>query len=63
MEEPKTIEGLGITGVLTLIFIVLKLVGIVDWPWLIVLSPTLISIAIGLLIFFCFGIYCLFIKK
>ena len=33
-------------GTLTLIFIVLKLVGVIDWSWWWVLSPTLIPIGL-----------------
>lgn len=32
-------------GVLTLIFITLKLIGVIDWNWIIVLSPIVIPIA------------------
>lgn len=38
---------------LTLIFIVLKLVGVISWSWLLVISPYLIGIVLGgLLILF-----------
>ncbi len=33
---------------LTIVFIVLKLVGVIHWSWWLVLSPTLIAIAIVL---------------
>ena len=42
--------GLGIAEVLTLIFIVLKLIGVIDWPWIWVLSPLWIGIAICVII-------------
>lgn len=32
-------SGLGITSLLTLVFIFLKLTNQIDWPWLWVLSP------------------------
>ena len=38
--------GIGFTGLLTLIFITLKLVGVIDWSWLWVLSPIWISLVI-----------------
>jgi len=38
--------GLGFTSVLTLIFITLKLLGLIDWSWWWVLSPLWISAAI-----------------
>lgn len=37
--------GIGFVGVLTTIFIVLKLVGVIDWTWFWVLSPMIISFA------------------
>lgn len=42
--------GIGFTGVLTLIFIVLKLTHVVSWSWWWVLSPTLISTGLALLL-------------
>lgn len=44
-------SGLGITSVLTIIFIVLKLVGVIDWSWWWVFSPTLIGIGASILFF------------
>lgn len=42
----KQNEGSGITFIdaLTLIFIVLKLTGVIDWSWLWVLSPIWVTI-------------------
>lgn len=40
----------GFPGVLTLIFITLKLLGKIDWSWLWVLSPIWIQIVIVLLV-------------
>ena len=34
-----TSGGIGIAGILTIIFVVLKLVGVISWPWIWVLSP------------------------
>ena len=36
--------GIGIVSALTLIFIVLKLVGLINWSWMWVLCPLWISI-------------------
>ena len=41
--------GIGFTGALTLIFIVLKLCKVIDWSWVWVLSPLWISL-IGVVI-------------
>lgn len=35
--------GLGLSGVLTVVFVVLKLVGVINWSWVWVLSPLWIS--------------------
>ena len=46
--------GIGFFGLLTIVFIVLKLTGYIDWSWFWVLSPILIPIIIfigGALIF------------
>jgi hypothetical protein len=45
-----TIDTRIYTGVLTLLFVALKLSGAVDWSWWWVLSPLWIGIALGLLI-------------
>lgn len=41
--------GIGFTGFLALIFIVLKLIGVINWPWLWVLSPIWIPLVILIL--------------
>ena len=41
--------GIGMTGLLQVAFIVLKLCGVIKWSWLWVLAPAWISIAIVLL--------------
>lgn len=43
-------SGIGFTGVLTVAFIVLKLLHKIDWSWWWVLSPLWISFAIVLFI-------------
>ncbi len=42
--------GIGFAGLLTIVFITLKLTGFIAWSWLWVLSPIWISIAIALTI-------------
>ena len=41
---------IGFTGLLTLLFITLKLTGYITWSWVWVLSPIWISLVIGLLV-------------
>jgi len=42
-------SGIGFLGLLTIVFITLKLLDYIDWSWWWILSPILISIAIVLL--------------
>lgn len=44
--------NIGFTGLLTLIFITLKLTNIINWSWLWVLSPLWIAWAIGFVFLF-----------
>ena len=43
-------NGIGFTGLLTIVFIILKLCGIIAWSWWWVLSPLWISVAVVALI-------------
>lgn len=54
MESNASGGGIGIIGVLQIVFIVLKLCGVIDWSWFFVLLPSIIGIAaffIGFIIF------------
>lgn len=51
--EKRTSE-IGFAGVLTIVFIVLKLCKVIDWSWVWVLSPIWISLLIALLILLVF---------
>lgn len=42
--------GIGFGGILTILFIGLKLTGYIDWSWWFVLSPILIPLVIVLLL-------------
>ena len=42
--------GTPIVGLLTIVFVVLKLTHVIDWSWWWVLSPLWISLALGLAI-------------
>lgn len=50
-NEGKGAGGVGIITVLQIIFIVLKLVGVIDWSWFFVLLPTIISGGFAVFIF------------
>mgnify|MGYP001631233710 CR=1 FL=1 len=45
------VTGMSFAGVLTIIFVVLRLLHVIEWHWLLVLSPLLISLAIQVLLF------------
>ena len=49
--------GIGFFGLLTILFIGLKLGGVITWSWLWVLSPLWIAFGIVLLFFMCFAIF------
>ena len=53
MDEKRTSSasgGIGFFGLLTLVFIVLKLIGKISWSWILVLSPIWIGLVLLVLI-------------
>lgn len=50
MSDSKKRTGLGVCDVLAIVFIVLKLLGVITWSWVWVLSPIWISIIIVLVL-------------
>lgn len=48
----KSSGGVGFCGLLTLLFIALKLCNVIDWSWYWVLSPLWIPFAFGVVLFF-----------
>lgn len=50
MDNNNNSRGLTFVELLTIVFIVLKLVGVVTWSWWWVLSPMLISILAAILL-------------
>ena len=51
MDNKAKQGGLGIVSVLTIVFIVLKLLGVIQWSWIWVLSPLWISAVIAVAVF------------
>jgi hypothetical protein len=49
--------GLGLASVLTIVFVVLKLVGTINWSWWWVLSPLWIDLILTILLIIGFVIY------
>ena len=51
MRDKKTSSGLGLLDVLAVVFIVLKLLGVITWSWVWVLSPIWIQLVIVEIVF------------
>ena len=49
-RSPAAGGGLSILGVVEIVFIILKLLGIINWSWWIVLIPLWIDLGVSLLI-------------
>lgn len=49
--------GFGLASVLTIVFVVLKLVGVINWSWVWVLSPIWIDLILTALVIICVVIY------
>lgn len=45
MTERTTDAGVSVIGVVTIVFVILKLVGVISWKWLWVFSPIWLSAA------------------
>ena len=50
MSSSSSSGGVGFSGLLTIVFIALKLTGNITWPWVWVLSPLWISFLLGVTI-------------
>ena len=50
-ESSSSSCGVGFSGLLTVVFIALKLTGNITWPWVWVLSPLWISFLLGITFF------------
>jgi len=51
MSNKNTSSGLGISGVLFIVFLVLKLTKIIDWSWLWVFAPLWIPWGLVFIVF------------
>lgn len=60
MEKTNTGSGIGFYGLLTILFIGLKLTNFITWSWWWVLSPIWIPLAIVILILFIIFIIAIF---
>lgn len=50
MESNNSGRGLGVTSVLTIVFVVLTITGVINWNWILVLSPLLIDLGIIIIV-------------
>lgn len=51
MDNKQNNGGIGFFGILTIVFIILKLCKVITWSWLWVLAPLWIPLSIALIIF------------
>lgn len=51
MDNKTSGGGIGFCGLLAIVFIVLKLLGIIQWSWVWVLSPIWIPLIIVIILF------------
>jgi hypothetical protein len=60
MSKSSTSGGIGFCGLLAIVFITLKLCGVINWSWLWVLCPLWIGLAIlgVFLLILLFGVIC-----
>ena len=51
MDNKTSGGGIGFCGLLTIVFIALKLLGVIQWSWVWVLSPIWIPLIIVIILF------------
>ena len=49
-KSSSSSSGIGFTGLLTVLFVALKLMDVIDWSWWWVLSPLWIGLALGIFV-------------
>jgi len=54
--------GIGFTGLLTVLFVGLKLTNVIAWPWLWVLSPIWIPLLLLIMILIIGGVFAALLK-
>ena len=48
MKQTSSSGGIGLTSLLTIVFVVLKLAGVIDWSWWWVFAPLWIGVPLAL---------------
>ena len=54
---------MGLLDVLTIVFVVLKLVHVISWSWWLVFLPTIIDLTLAVLIWILFGLAAVFLGR
>ena len=62
-EQVKISGGIGYGGILTIVFIVLKLCGVISWKWIWVLAPMWISMAVVFIVILLFFVWRLLLEN
>ncbi len=62
-KATATASGIGVTGLLGVAFVILKLCGVIHWSWLWVLAPFWGSFLLGLIAFALFIIFVVWLNK
>lgn len=60
MSETRTNTGIGFSGLLTILFIGLKLTNVITWSWWWVLSPLWINLILVMVVLLIIGIAYIF---
>jgi hypothetical protein len=65
MENKTTVSfsGCGLGTLLTVVFLVLKLCGVIDWAWIFVFLPIIISVGLAILVWLVIGIVAIVLYK
>jgi hypothetical protein len=63
MDNNSSVQsgGIGFSGLLAILFIALKLTGVIAWSWVWVLSPLWIPLVLLAVILIAFGAICLLV--
>lgn len=63
INNSSSSKGIGFCGLLAIVFIVLRIIGVIDWSWWWVLAPIWIPTAIVLFVLACMFIAWLIVKR
>lgn len=63
INNSSSSKGIGFCGLLAIVFIVLRIIGVIDWSWWWVLAPIWIPTAIAIFVLACMFIAWLIVKR